>query len=43
MFGYQLLRDAYFGTGGFETGAYLSKHKRESDGKTILRLAAIDI
>lgn len=31
MFGYQLLRDAYFGTGGFETGAYLSKHKRESD------------
>ena len=31
MFGYQLLRDAYFGTGGFETGAYLSKHKRESE------------
>ena len=31
MFGYQLLRDAYFGTGGFETGTYLSKHKRESD------------
>lgn len=31
MFGYQLLRDAYFGTGGFETGAYLSRHKRESD------------
>lgn len=31
MFGYQLLKDAYFGTGGFETGAYLSKHKRESD------------
>lgn len=31
MFGYQLLKDAYFGMGGFETGAYLSKHKRESD------------
>ena len=31
MFGYQLLRDAYFGSGGFETGAYLSKHKRESE------------
>lgn len=31
MFGYQLLKDAYFGSGGFETGAYLSKHKRESE------------
>lgn len=31
MFGYQLLKDAYFGTGGFENGTYLNKHKRESD------------
>lgn len=30
MIGYQLLKDAYFGTGGFENGAYLDKHKRES-------------
>jgi len=28
---YQLLKDAYFGTGGFENGGYLEKHKRESD------------
>lgn len=27
---YQLLRDAYYGTGGFATGSYLNKHKRES-------------
>ncbi|MDD6133298.1 MAG: hypothetical protein PUB49_01105 [Selenomonadaceae bacterium] len=31
MNNYQLLRDAYFGTGGFANGAYLTKHKRESD------------
>lgn len=30
MFGYRLLKDAYFGTGGFENGMYLNKHKRES-------------
>lgn len=28
---YQLLKDSYFGTGGFTTGAYLRKHKRETD------------
>lgn len=28
---YQLLKDAYFGTGGFENGAYLEKHKRETE------------
>ena len=30
MANYQLLRDAYYGTGGFASGAYLNKHKRES-------------
>lgn len=30
MAGYTLLRDAYFGTGGFATGSYLNKHKRET-------------
>ena len=30
---YQLLRDAYFGTGGFADGAYLVKHKREQVDK----------
>lgn len=28
---YSLLHDAYFGSGGFASGAYLTKHKRESD------------
>lgn len=28
---YQLLKDAYFGTGGFENGVYLEKHKRETE------------
>ena len=28
---YTLLRDAYFSTGGFANGAYLTKHKRETD------------
>lgn len=27
---YQLLRDAYYGTGGFADGGYLVKHKREA-------------
>lgn len=27
---YQLLKDAYFGTGGFENGGYLERQKRES-------------
>lgn len=31
MENYTLLKDAYFGTGGFETGGYLTKHKRESE------------
>ena len=31
MNNYQLLRDAYFGSGGFASGAYLTKHKRESE------------
>ena len=31
MENYILLKDAYFGTGGFETGGYLTKHKRESE------------
>jgi len=30
---YQLLRDAYFGTGGFADGTYLEKHKRERKEK----------
>lgn len=28
---YQLLKDAYYGSGGFENGSYLTKHKRELD------------
>ena len=28
---YTLLKDAYYGSGGFETGRYLNKHKREAD------------
>ncbi|MGE9900501.1 hypothetical protein [Mitsuokella multacida] len=28
---YSLLHDAYFGSGGFATGAYLTRHKRESE------------
>lgn len=28
---YTLLKDAYYGSGGFETGQYLNKHKREAD------------
>lgn len=28
---YNLLRDAYFSTGGFETGGYLERHKRETE------------
>ncbi|WP_044503180.1 hypothetical protein [Megasphaera massiliensis] len=28
---YNLLRDAYYGAGGFATGSYLNKHKRESN------------
>ena len=27
---YSLLHDAYFGSGGFASGAYLTQHKRES-------------
>ena len=30
---YTLLKDAYYGSGGFETGQYLNKHKREADGR----------
>lgn len=30
---YKLLRDAYYGTGGFSDGTYLVKHKRESIDK----------
>jgi len=30
-YNYNLLRDAYFSTGGFETGSYLERHKRETD------------
>ena len=28
---YQLLKDAYYGTGGFASGMYLTRHKRETD------------
>ena len=28
---YQLLKDAYLGTGGFDNGGYLQRHKRESE------------
>lgn len=28
---YKLLKDAYYGTGGFASGSYLQKHKRETD------------
>lgn len=31
MYNYNLLRDAYFSSGGFENGGYLEKHKRETD------------
>lgn len=30
---YELLRNAYYGTGGFSNGTYLAKHKRESPEK----------
>lgn len=30
-YNYNLLKDAYFSTGGFENGGYLERHKRESD------------
>lgn len=30
-YNYQLLKDAYSGSGGFSNGAYLTKHKRESN------------
>lgn len=39
MFDYKLLRDAYFGTGGFSNGAYLHKHKREDEADYTVRRA----
>lgn len=37
---YNLLKDAYFGTGGFANGGYLSRHKRESTEDYQARRAA---
>lgn len=34
---YKLLEDAYAGRGGFQTGEYLVKHKREAADKYNLR------
>ena len=28
---YTLLKDSYYGTGGYQSGDYLLKHKRETD------------
>lgn len=34
---YNLLKAAYFGTGGFSTGEYLTRHKRETDADYLQR------